>query len=324
MKQPRIDNSTIIVHKSTAQDQHQDLVAHESRSRELSNAFLELIKIRITFFVGMSAIFGYVLASNDISTGMILPVLGIFLLSCGSAAMNHFQERETDALMHRTQNRPLPSGLLQPRSVLSIILILSAVGSLLILKFGDLTALVMSWLSFASYNAIYTPLKKITPFAVIPGSFVGSFPVMAGWAAAGGNIFDPKLIAVSAFFFIWQIPHFWLLMDIYSSDYERAGFPTLRMYFDEKTLAVMTFSWIAVLFLTSFFFITTAIVNNFPTQLAIVLLGIWLIAGTYRIIPKSGDKRTDRAVFMKINIYVLAITLVVMIDKVLSLPWRIF
>jgi protoheme IX farnesyltransferase len=294
-----------------------------SRS-ELLDVFLDLIKIRITFFVGMSAIFGYVLAANDISAAMILPVLGIFLLSCGSAALNHYQERDTDLLMHRTSKRPLPSGVVSPQVVLSLILSLSLAGSALILFAGNAASLVLSLLAFISYNAIYTPLKKVTPYAVIPGSFVGSFPVMAGWAAAGGYVFDPKLLSVTAFFFVWQIPHFWLLMDMYDADYERASFPTLRMYFSEKTLSALTYLWIVILFFTSVSFITTGVVNNIPTQAAITALGLWLVIGTRKIISKSGDKRTNKAAFMKINIYVLAITLVVMIDRVLSLPWRMF
>jgi heme o synthase len=298
--------------------------AHGLRESGVVRAILELVKIRITFFVGMSAAFGYIIAANDISSGMILPVLGIFLLSCGSAAMNHYQERDTDTLMHRTNKRPLPSGLMTPGSVLGLVLGLSAAGSLLLLATSDVTALIFSLLAFLSYNAIYTPLKKVTPFAVIPGSLVGAFPVMAGWAAAGGAFLDPRLIAVTLFFFIWQIPHFWLLMDMYSADYERANFPTLRMYFDEKSLAVLTFLWMIILVFSSVFFVTTGIVSNLMTRIAIAALGIWLIAGTYSIIPNRGDKRANRSAFMKINIYVLAITLAVMIDKVLSLPWRMF
>jgi len=293
-------------------------------SSEILKAILDLVKIRITFFVGMSALFGYVLAADEVSSAMILPVLGIFLLSCGSAAMNHYQERDTDALMHRTSKRPLPSGNLTPREVIAIVVGLSLIGSALILLTANAMALILSLLAFVSYNAIYTPLKKVTPFAVVPGSFVGSFPAMAGWAAAGGYIFDPRLLAIAAFFFIWQIPHFWLLMDMYNADYERAEFPTLRMYFGERTLSALTYSWIVILFLTSVFFITSGVVYNVPTQAAIASLGLWLVIGTRKLISTNPDKRMNKIAFMKINIYVLAVTMVVMIDRVLSLPWRIF
>lgn len=294
-----------------------------SRPRELTHAVLELVKIRITFFVGMSAIFGYVIAANEISTSMILPVMGIFFLSCGSAALNHYQERHTDSLMHRTSNRPIPAGKISPRSVLSLVLAVSAVGGALVLFAGNSTSFILSLLAFASYNAIYTPLKKVTPFAVIPGSFVGAFPVMAGWSAAGGYVFDQRLLAITGFFFVWQVPHFWLLMDMYDSDYKRANFPTLRKYFDKKTLGLLTYCWIAIVFLSSVFFITTGVVNNVPTQIAIAVLGIWLVIGTRGIISGDSDGRTNKVAFMKINIYVLAITLATMVDRVLSLPWRI-
>lgn len=291
---------------------------HSAQAAELLNGLLELIKIRITFFVGMSAAFGYLLAGGDITFRMAVSLLGIFSLSCASAAMNHYQERETDSMMHRTNRRPLPAGLVTPRFVLSMIVSFGLVGSVLVVVSANMVALILSWLAFLSYNAIYTPLKKITPFAVIPGSLVGSFPVMAGWAAAGGDVLDPRLIAVTAFFFIWQIPHFWLLMDMYSADYERANFPTLRMYFNDKVFAVLTYLWMAILALTSVFFVTTGMVDSLLPQIAIAALGIWLILGTYSVITGSGDKRTVKSAFMKINIYVLAVTLVVMVDLLLK------
>jgi len=293
-------------------------VSRLSSSTALLNAFLELVKIRITFFVGMSAAFGYILAANNVSINMILPVFGIFLLSCGSAVLNHYQERTTDSLMHRTNERPLPTGIVSPTTALVLVFVLAISGGLMVYLTSNFTALVLSLMAFLWYNAIYTPMKKVTAFAVIPGSFVGALPVMAGWAAAGGSILDPRLIAVSVFFFIWQIPHFWLLMDIYSYDYERAGFPTLRKYFGKKTLAVLTFAWIVILSLTSLLFITTKVVNNIFVDTVIVMLGSWLVVGTHPIILNSGDKRIDKAAFLKINVYVLAVTLLVMIDKVLN------
>lgn len=313
-KHERLENPDLLVSASAILES-QRLPA---QAAELLNVLLELVKIRITFFVGMSAAFGYLLAGGDITARMAISVLGIFLLSCASAAMNHYQERDTDSIMHRTNKRPLPVGIVTLQSVLLIIVSFALAGSILIALAANITALALSWLAFLSYNAIYTPLKKITPFAVIPGSLVGSFPVMAGWAAAGGDVFDPRLIAVTAFFFIWQIPHFWLLMDMYSADYERANFPTLRMYFSDKVLAVLTYLWMAILALTSVFFVTTGIVDSLVPQIAIAALGIWLILGTYSIIPGGGEKRTVKSAFMKINIYVLAVTLVVMVDLLLK------
>ena len=292
---------------------------HHTRLWELYNAALELIKIRITFFVGMSAAFGYLLANGNVSGGMVLPVLGIFLLSCASAAANQYQEVATDVLMHRTSKRPLPAGVVTPAFVLTFILILSAIGSTLILLTGNLTALVLAWLAFISYNGVYTPLKKVTPFAVIPGSFVGSFPVMAGWAAAGGQLLDARLIAVAVFFFIWQIPHFWLLMDLYSVDYERAKFPTLRLIYKEAAISVLIYAWMIALAISSLLFITSGVVDNLFGRIGLAALGIWLALSTFPIVQQSVDKRATKAAFMKINVYVLAVTLLVMIDKLMRI-----
>ena len=292
------------------------------RAQGLAAPFIELMKVKITIFVGMSAVFGYVLVPRQISSAMTLPVLGIFLLSCGSAALNHYQERHTDALMRRTSKRPLPSGVVTPRAALQMVVALSVAGGALVLFAGNIMALVFSLLAFVSYNFIYTPLKRLTPFAVIPGSFVGSFPVMAGWSAAGGNALDPRILSVAIFFFIWQIPHFWLLMDMYDADYERANFPTLRMYFGRKTLSALMYLWIIILFLTSALFIRTGVVENIPAQVAVAALGLWLVVGTCGIVSRSGNKIVNRSAFLKINIYVLAITLTVMVDRVLSYLWK--
>ncbi len=296
-----------------------------ARLKEISNAVAELVKIKITFFVGMSALFGYVLASGEISFGMVMASLGIFLVACGSAVLNHYQERHSDALMHRTQRRPLPSGTVSPRAALLLLIGLVVAGSAVTFTWGNLAALVLSLLAMLWYNAIYTPLKKRTAYAVIPGSFVGSLPVMAGWAAAGGSLLDPRLLVVSSYFFVWQIPHFWLLMDIYSSDYERAGFPTMRSHLSEKNFAVYTYAWMLALVAISILFITTGVVEGQLTGILLLALGAWLGIGTWPVVKRFGDKRTYRSAFMKINIYVLAVTVLVLVDILFKLisPWRL-
>jgi protoheme IX farnesyltransferase len=292
-----------------------------SRIGVLARAYLELIKFRITFFVGMSAVFGAVLASTDISARVVFACVGIFLLSCASAAMNHYQERRTDSMMHRTMRRPLPSGTVLSQHVLLTIGVLSIVGSFFITVFGGFTALLLSWCAFFSYNLVYTPLKRVTPFAVIPGSFVGAFPVMAGWAAASSHssIFAPEILLVAFYFFVWQIPHFLLLMSLYASDYERGGFPTLDKYFKGKGSSTFIFFWILLLIFVSFFFYSSNVISNLVVQLVVVALGLWLAGSTYSILKGTEDNRVYKLAFMKINIYVLTVTVMVMVDRVLSL-----
>lgn len=98
--------------------------------------YIELSKVRITISVTLTTITGYVLAAGEFNTGLIIPTLGIFILACGSAALNHFQERKTDALMERTRNRPIPSGRISPNDALFFAIFLIVTGSGMIL-FGS-------------------------------------------------------------------------------------------------------------------------------------------------------------------------------------------
>jgi len=209
--------------------------------------FLELGKVRITFFVAISTSVGFLLYSGNINVGMILPTLGVFLLACGSSALNHYQEKDKDALMDRTKGRPIPSGRISPNGALVYAFVLIVISSLIIFYSANLTALVLGWINLIWYNIIYTPLKRINSLAVIPGSIIGALPPVIGWTAAGGYLYDPKILAVALFFFIWQIPHFWLLLMIYGKDYEKAGFPTLTKIFNNRQLSRITFIWIAAL-----------------------------------------------------------------------------
>ena len=96
-------------------------------------------------------------------------------------------------------------------------------------------ALVLSWLTLFFYNPVYTPLKRVTAFAVIPGSMVGALPPMIGWAGAGGSLTSEIIILVAIFFFIGQIPHFWLFLLMFGDQYKLADLPSLNQIFQQST-----------------------------------------------------------------------------------------
>ena len=148
--------------------------------KEKLNIILELTKVRITVLVTVTTVFGYVLAAGTISTAIILPALGIFLLACGSAVVNHYQEWKTDSLMARTRNRPIPAGKISVRDVLLLAIGLALTGSMFLYLGSGLTALLLGWLAFFWYNVVYTPLKKKSSLAVIPGSLIGAIPPVVG------------------------------------------------------------------------------------------------------------------------------------------------
>jgi heme o synthase len=208
---------------------------------EKINVFFELIKIRITILVSFTTALGYFLASGNPGFGFIFPVAGIFLLACSSAALNQYQEQKTDILMERTKNRPIPSGKISGISVLVISLILLLAGSALLFFGANVPALLTGLLTYLWYNGLYTPLKKKTALAIIPGSLVGALPPIAGWLAAGGSITDIKIIVVASYFFIWQIPHFWLLLLMYGDDFRKGGFPVLTDKYPAEFIKKITF-----------------------------------------------------------------------------------
>jgi len=192
-------------------------------------------KWRIAFFNAVSAAAGCVLAGRF----DIWPVLGVFLLACGGAALNQIQERNLDAKMDRTRRRPLPAGKLSPPAAWSITGTLIVAGLMCLALTHQPVAVLLGVLALVSYNLIYTPLKRVTYYAPMIGAVVGAFPPAIGWVSVGGPVFSPALLGVVMFFVLWQVPHFWLLLLGATEDYRRGGFAVPAI-----DLRRVTFIWI--------------------------------------------------------------------------------
>jgi protoheme IX farnesyltransferase len=150
-------------------------------------------------------------------------LFGAALVAAGSSALNQFWERDIDALMQRTENRPLPAGRLSPLEVLCVGTLLSAGGVLyLALALKSPLAAAIAAMTLVSYVFIYTPLKRITSLNTLIGAVSGALPPVIGWAAVRGSI-DPEIMAVFTIMFLWQVPHFLAIAWIYREDYNRAG-----------------------------------------------------------------------------------------------------
>ncbi|MDQ1265068.1 MAG: heme o synthase [Bacteroidota bacterium] len=168
------------------------------------------------------------------------------------------------------------------------------------------------------YNIVYTPLKMKSALAIIPGALVGSIPPFIGWTAGGGDIMNPPVWALALFFFIWQIPHFWLLLMVYEDDYKKAGFPVLTEIFSIQQLKRITFIWIAALAATCMMFPLFHIgSNNLLTDILLFAAGIWLIWRTKSLISYYFKTKPIRLVFVDINMYVLAVAMLLFIDKLI-------
>jgi heme o synthase len=279
--------------------------------------FLELSKVKITFAVALTTITGYLLAKGSFDTGLIIPTLGIFLLACGSSAINHFQESEFDARMERTKARPIPSGRISSSGALTFAFLLSAAGSVLLYISTGMEGMGLGLLALLWYNAIYTPLKRKTPFAVVPGAVIGSIPPLVGWVAGGGMITDPRAIFMAFFFFIWQVPHFWLLMLKFGEEYKQAGFPSITSIYTTRQIKNITFIWIVATAVTAMMLPTFQVVQSKYIIAGLILASIWLVTIFSRIIRIKDLQFSPFKYFMRINYYVLAVIIFMSLDQFL-------
>lgn len=277
--------------------------------------FTEITKLKITIFVTITTIFGYIAFSGNVNLEMVMPILGILFLACGSAALNHYQERNTDKLMERTKSRPIPSGRISASTVLKLSVALIISGSFMLFFGGNILALSLGLLNLIWYNLIYTPLKKKTPFAIIPGSLVGAIPPVVGWVAAGGQIFDPQILLIAFFFFIWQIPHFWLLLMLLDQDYQKAEFPTLTQIFSHQQLGRITFMWIVATAVTGLLLPLFQISHNGMINFSLLAAAVWLSYRSLSLTRKTIESRSFKFAFRSINYFALFVVLMVSIDK---------
>jgi protoheme IX farnesyltransferase len=155
-------------------------------------------------------------------------VFGTTLIAAGTSALNHYIERDTDALMHRTASRPLPSGQLHPREALWFGTTLLVAGTLYLSLASNAIATLLGILTSAAYLCAYTPLKRRTTLATLVGAFPGAVPPLIGWAAARGTVTMDAWI-LYAVLFLWQFPHFDAISWVYREDYRRAGIRMLAV-----------------------------------------------------------------------------------------------
>lgn len=277
----------------------------------------ELNKVRITIAVTLTTMAGYGLANSGLDSGMLLPVTGIFILACGSAALNHYQDRDKDVLMERTRQRPLPSGKISPGAVLVIAVTEIVLGTWIIYAGSNFVAAQLGLLALLWYNGIYTPLKRKTAFAVVPGSIIGAIPPLVGWVAGGGMLTDPRLVILAFFFFVWQVPHFWLLMLKYGKEYEKAGYPSITSTISPVQIKRATFMWVAATAVSAIMVAGSGLINTAFFKILIVIAAAWLVFVFSGLLKNSKMRFNPFYYFMRINYFVLVMIFCMSIDPLL-------
>ena len=284
----------------------------------LLRLLLELTKVRITFFVTLSVATGYLLFAERFETAMLVPMAGVFLLSCGSAALNQVQEWRVDARMARTKDRPIPAGHVAPEWAVLIVILLMGAGLYLLalVEHHVYVVLGLGLFSVLWYNAVYVGLKRVTAFAVVPGALLGAIPPVIGWCAAGGLVGDRAMLEVGFFFFLWQIPHFWLLSILYGAEYEAAGMPSPSRHLAEGQFRRVTFVWIVAVAACALALAVTRDLG-LPWNAIAVVATIWVVLVSLPILRRGADRKTALRVFLKLNLYALVFMLALVLDAVL-------
>ncbi len=191
-----------------------------TRRRARFADLMELTKPRITFLVLITTLVGFYMGSRDGVNFLLLfhAIVGTGLVASGASALNQYFERDLDARMARTRNRPLPDGRLLPNEALIFSSLMSAGGVAYLMFLGVLGAATLT-----GYIFVYTPLKTRTALCTLIGAFPGAAPPVMGWTAARGEI-DAVALSLFAILFLWQMPHFFAISWIFTEDYTRAGF----------------------------------------------------------------------------------------------------
>lgn len=189
---------------------------------------VSLVKPRVVFMVLVTTVVGFYLGSNGPPDLAVLAhtLIGTALAAGGTLALNQYAERDIDARMHRTRQRPLPDGRLAPAEALALGLSLLSVGLAYLAATTPALCAAVTAVIGATYLLLYTPLKRVTSLATVFGAIPGALPPVAGWAAARGEI-PPAAWVLFAIMFLWQIPHTLAIGRLYRDDYARAGIRVL-------------------------------------------------------------------------------------------------
>jgi len=296
--------------------QNETLIS-ENKQLTLSD-FSQLTKFRLSITVVISSIAGYLLAVYTVHyPTLLLLILGGYAMVGASNAFNQVFEKDLDKLMLRTQNRPLPTGRMQPNRALFIGVILTLIGISALYSINLKTAFFAS-LSIFLYACVYTPLKQKTPLSVFVGAFPGAIPFMLGWVAATNEFgIEPGVLFMIQFF--WQFPHFWAIGWLMHDQYQVAGFKMLPSGARDHSTAFQTVFytlWTVVISLLPAFHYTGLLVLSIPAAIGVGVLGLFFLFYAIRLMFLKTDQAARFLIRASI-VYITGIQLVYVLDKFL-------
>lgn len=278
----------------------------------------QLIKVGLSLSVVFSSVAGYLLAIEKVNYSTLsLLALGGFLMVGASNAFNQIIEKDTDALMKRTRNRPLPTSRMSVNLALTIAIIFTIVG-LGILYYINAKSAMFGAISIFLYTSAYTPLKSVTPLTVFVGAIPGAIPFMLGWVAAT-NEFGIEAGILFMIQFFWQFPHFWAIGWLQFDEYKKAGFNMLPMNTKDKaavkqiifyTTIMILISVVPVLRITGDFYIHPL------TAVIVALLGCLMLYYAIKLHNTLKDIEARKLMLASV-LYVTVVQIIYVIDKFL-------
>jgi protoheme IX farnesyltransferase len=280
-------------------------------------SYIELCKPKIALFAALASFTGCVLAGSGLTAASGLSFSGAFLLACGAGAFNQYQEKDMDALMVRTRNRVLPLGKIQPAHALFFSITMIFSGLFVLSLTNNPTVLILGFSAVIWYNGFYTNLKRKSAFAAVPGALTGSIPPAIGWSAGGGELSDFRILAICFFFFLWQVPHFWLLLLSYREDYNKIAIPCLNNFFTDRQLAKIVMIWIMATAVTSLMIPIYTVTSNGAVNILMLFAAVWLVLNSLKIINHTKTENPYSFLFSRINIYMLFVMLLLSGDVLL-------
>ena len=278
----------------------------------------QLTKFGLSLSVVFSSVAGYLIAADVVNYSILfLLALGGFFMVSASNVFNQIIEKDTDAIMKRTQNRPLPTGRMSVNVALLIAILFTVLGISILYSINPKSALFGA-ISIFIYTSIYTPLKPVTPLAVFIGAIPGAIPFMLGWIAATNNFgLEAGFLFIIQFF--WQFPHFWAIGWLQYEEYKKAGFNMLPMGNKDKgavkqivfyTIVMIMVSIAPVLKLSGEFYI-------YPlTAFLVALLGILMLYFAVKL-HKSQDNVDARKLMLASVLYITVVQIIYVVDKFL-------
>ncbi|WP_233244102.1 heme o synthase [Tamlana fucoidanivorans] len=272
--------------------------------------------MRLSLSVVFSSLAGYLLGVDtvDFQTLILLAFGGYFMVGA-SNAFNQIIEKDLDALMSRTQNRPIPSGRMSVNTAFVIASIFTLLGIMVLYSINKQTAMFGA-ISIFLYTCVYTPLKTKTPLAVFVGAIPGAIPFMLGWVAAT-NDFGIEPGTLFALQFFWQFPHFWAIGWFLYDDYKKAGFFMLPTGKQDRGTAVQTIMytiWTMLVSIIPVFGFTGKLQLSIAAAVIVFGLGVWMLYYAVRLFKLMTVKAARQLMIVSVS-YISLLQIVYVLDK---------